>query len=64
MGRVIENFRIGKYAVLKLDEIPKTEYDKFRIEGKEFEPVPVYDMPQCIAIESNEQFLNKIVEFI
>lgn len=64
MSKVVDNFQIGKYAVLKLDEMPKSGYNKFRIEGNEFEPVPIYDMPQCIAIESNEEFLNKIVEFI
>lgn len=64
MSKVIDNFQIGKYAVLKLDEMPKRGYNKFRIEGKEFQPVPIYDMPQCIAIESNENFLNRKVEFI
>ena len=50
--------------VLKVDEMPKRGYNKFRIEGIEFDPVPIYDMPQCIAIESNKQFLNKVIEFI
>ncbi|MCR5837083.1 MAG: hypothetical protein K6G88_11300 [Lachnospiraceae bacterium] len=64
MSKVIYNFQIGQYSVLKLDEIPEKKYSKFRINGKEFEPVPIYDMPQCIAIASTEDFFGKIVEFI
>jgi hypothetical protein len=64
MSKVIYNFQIGQYSVLKLDEIPEKKYSKYRINGKEFEPVPIYDMPQCIAISSTEDFLGKIVEFI
>ena len=64
MSKVIDCFKVENYMVLKVDEMPKRGYDKFRIEGIEFDPVPIYDMPQCIAIESNKQFLNKVIEFI
>lgn len=64
MSKVIDEFRISKYAVLKLDIMPEKQYQKFRIEGNEFDPVPVYDLPQCISIESQQSFLGKTVEFI
>ena len=64
MSKVIDTFHVEKYTVLILDEMPRTDYHKFRIDGKEFEPVPVYDAPRCIAIMSDEQFLGKTVEFI
>ncbi len=64
MSRVVDEFRIGQYAVLKLDEMPKVNYRKYRIGTEEFEPVPLYDLPQCIAVTSDKSYLGKIVEFI
>lgn len=64
MSKVIDEFRINQYAVLKLDIMPEKEYKKFRISGQELEPVPIYDMPQCIAVQSEESFIGQIVEFI
>lgn len=64
MSVVISEFKIHKYVVLKLDKMPKTKYTKYRIGNIEFAPVPVYDMPSCIAIESNESFIGKTVEFV
>ena len=53
-----------KYAVLRLDVMPKTKYRQFRIDGNLYDPVPVYDMPQCVAIQSEEKFIGKTVEFV
>ena len=64
MSRVTDEFRIGKYAVLKLDKMPQEKHWKYKIDGMEFEPVPIYDAQQCIAIESNDNFIGKTVEFI
>jgi hypothetical protein len=64
MGKVIDEFQIGQYKVLKLDEIPKKSYHKFRVDGIEMMPVPAYDMQQCIAVQSSQSFLGKDIEFI
>ena len=65
MNKIISEFSIGKYRVLKIDEeIPKKSYSLFRIDGKEYKPVPIYDAPNCIAIESSENFLGKQVDFV
>ena len=62
---VIDEFHIHKYQVLVLDNLPMTIlYYKFRIKGILYDPVPVYDLKNCIAIESNESFLGEIVEFV
>lgn len=64
MSKVIDEFRIRQYAVLELDEMPQKPYHKFRIGGTELEPVPMYDMPQCIAVQSEQSFIGETVEFI
>lgn len=64
MSKIVDEFEISEYTVLRLDKMPESEYYKFRIEGREFEPVPIYDMPKCIAIEAKGNFVGKTVEFI
>lgn len=64
MSKVVDEFRIRQYAVLKLDKMPQVNYRKYRIGTEEFEPVPIYDLPQCIAITSDKSYLGKTVEFI
>ena len=47
---VMDEFHIHKYQVLVLDEMPmKTPYRKFRIKGNIYNPVPVYDLKNCIC---------------
>ncbi|MBS5285141.1 MAG: hypothetical protein ACLRVB_05605 [Blautia sp.] len=65
MSRVVDEFRISQYAVLKLDKMPDEEHQKYRIDGIDFQPVPIYDMPDCIAIQSERgDFIGKTVEFV
>lgn len=61
--KVISGFRAGKYAVLKLDQgIIEREYKGFRIDGKDYKSVPVYDLPGHIAIEAEGSFVGKTIE--
>lgn len=64
MSKVVDSFNIRQYAILKLDEMPKHRYKRYNIGGHIFEPVPVYDMPSCIAVESDEDFTGEEVEFV
>ena len=64
MSKVVDEFRIKQYAILKLDEMPQINYRKYRIGTEEFDPVPIYDMPQCIAIISDKSYLGKAVDFV
>lgn len=64
MSKVIDEFHINQYAVLKLDRMTEKLFRKYRIDDIEFEPVPIYDMPQCIAIQSDKSFIGATVEFI
>ena len=65
MNKVISEFSVGKYKVLTLDEKQSNvTHDKYLIDGKEYEPVSIYDAPNCIAIESNDTFEGKTVKFI
>ena len=65
MYKVISQWNIGKYVALELNQsLPKTEYRKYRISGKEYEPIPVYDLPKHIAIEATGNFEGETVEFI
>ena len=65
MAKIIRELRVGKYLALGLDNpLPWKSYLKYRIDGKEYEIVPLYDMPNSIAVESSESLLGKVVEFI
>lgn len=65
MNKVISEFGIGKYKVLHLDEKkPPKAYTKYAIDGKHFKAIPIYDAPNCIAVESNDSFKGKTVEYI
>lgn len=63
--KVIGQLPVGKYIALELDvNLPVNGYKKFRIDGKEYEPVPVYELPNHIAIEAQGNFKGKTVEFV
>ena len=65
MRKVISEFNVGKYHVLKLDgEKPKTPFNAYRINDMAYTVVPLYDAANCIAIESSQTFVGKTVEFI
>lgn len=64
MVKVISEFSVGKYKVLKLDGVkPDKKYTRYLIDGKEYAIVPIYDAVDCIAIESSDSFKGKTVEF-
>ncbi len=67
MKTVIDEWKLGQILVLFLDKpldgLPP--FSKYRIDGKEYDPVPVYDMgDKVIAIKSDFHFKGKVVEFI
>lgn len=65
MRKVIYEFSAGEYTILKLDgPIPSKLHTAYIIDGKEYEIVPVYDMPNCIAVKANGNFIGKEVRFI
>lgn len=65
MAKIISEFSIKQYKVLQLDKLdaPK-DYRKYVIDGKTYDVVPLYDLPDCIAIESADSFKGKTVEFV
>ena len=64
MRKVISEMSIKNYKILRLDgELPLKRYTKYVIDGKTYDIVPVYDMPNCIAIESVDHFEGKTVDF-
>ena len=65
MYKVVSQDFIGNYAVLELNkDLPLKKYQKYLIAGKEYECVPVYDLPKHIAVISDEGFIGKKVEFV
>lgn len=44
--------------------MPEHNYYYFIIDGKKYKPVPIYDLKNAIAVESDESFIGKTVEFI
>lgn len=65
MYKIICEWIVGKYTVLELNQnLPKEQYRKYRIDGVDYDPVPVYDLPRNIAVEARGSFKGKEVEFI
>ena len=65
MNKVVYEFKADKYMVLSLDEMKTpNSYKKYSINGKTYDIVPVYDAPNCIAVESSDSFLGKTVKYI
>ena len=64
--KVVSQWKIGKYLALELNQsLPKTEYTKYKISGKEYEPVPVYDLPNHIAIEATGDFEGEeVIQYV
>jgi hypothetical protein len=51
--------------MLSLDgPVPMKEHKKYRIDGVEYDIVPVYDISNSIAIIASGTFVGKTVEFI
>ena len=64
MSKIIENFIIDKYSVLKVDNIPNKKFNKVKINDVVFDLVPIFDAQNCIAIKSKNTFINENIEFI
>lgn len=64
MAKVIKELAVGKYRLLTLDKPDNVQdFTHYEIDGKSYAFVPLYDIPNCIAIEANESFLGKTVVF-
>lgn len=64
MIEVNYEFQVGKYKILKLSSFPKTLFSSVIIDKKSYELVPVFDLPNSIAIESDDSFLGMEVLFV
>lgn len=65
MRTVISELQVDKYIVLTLDgPVPIKAHRKYRIAGKDYDIVPMYDMPNGIAIAAEGSFVGEVVEFI
>ena len=65
MRSIVSELRVSKYTLLSLDgPVPMNEHRKYRIDGVEYDIVPVYDLPNSIAITAEGSFVGKTVEFI
>lgn len=63
MSKVVSNFKIGNFLIIILDKINK-DFDKVEIDGILYETTIPYDIPNAIAIKSNNDFIGKTVNFI
>ncbi len=65
MAKVIDEWHVGPYTVLTLDNMDTPRgYNKYIIGGEPYKIVMLYDMPNCIAIQSDGSFIGKTVEFV
>lgn len=63
MSKITNEISVGKYKILKLDVMPTTPYTFAVINGRKYTLIPTYDAPDCIAIESQENFVGTEVIF-
>lgn len=66
MRNVVSQFRIAdKYTVMQLDgPVPMKSHRKYRIDGVEHQIIPLYDLPNCIAVRETGDYVGKTVEFV
>ncbi|GKS81900.1 hypothetical protein LPAF129_15860 [Ligilactobacillus pabuli] len=68
MDKVVDQFNIGKYTILYLKKnasLVRTRYTKYKIRGVEYDPVPVTDVQDAIAINRNdEDLIGEFVEYV
>ena len=65
MYKILKEWTLGDYKILELDhDFSAEKYSKYRIDGKNHEPVPVHDFPRHIAIKGQGIFSGKTVEFV
>lgn len=64
MIKILNSFIIGKYRVFKLSTMPTKPYSHIKIGEDIFIPVPIFDMKNCVAIESTRNFNSTTIEFI
>ena len=62
MAKVIDNFKVGKYLVIVLDNVEK-DFQKIEIDGIRYDATIAYDIPNAISIESENNFIGKSVKF-
>lgn len=63
MSKVVSNFKIGDFLIIILDKIKK-DFDKVEIDGMIYETTIPYDVPNAIAIKSDNDFVGKTVKFL
>lgn len=64
MRKVIDDFSVYEYRVLILDEDSKELSRKAKIGERVYDVTIPYDIPNAIAIISDETFIGEVVEFI
>lgn len=46
MRKIISQWSIGKYTALEINlELPMKKYTKLQIDGKEYDSIPICDLP-------------------
>lgn len=63
MPKVINNFKMGKYLIMVLDNIDK-DFKQVEVDGKRYDVTIPYDIPSAIAIKTDNDFIGKSVNFI
>ena len=64
--KIIDDFQVFEYRVIRVESIPDIIFNKVKIKGQIYELVPTYDIENCVAFEydGDETFQNCEVEFI
>ena len=64
LSKITGATNIGKYTVLFVDKVSDKSWTKFLIDGKEYEPISVYDLPNSVAVAEKGDFVGKEILFI
>lgn len=65
MIKIIEIAKLGSISVLFLDsDLPRAGWNKVRIDGIKYAPVPIYDMEKVVAVVGDGFCCGQEVEFL
>ena len=65
MIRIVDQFDVGQNTLLILDSpVPLKLFTKLLIDGKEYEPLVVYDLENGIGIPTHGFYKNKEIIFL
>ena len=63
MPKIVSDFRFGDFLIIVLDKV-KSDFNKVEIDGIIYDVIIPYDIPNAIAIKTEDNIMGKSIKFI